>query len=142
MAVDEARPLTEQSTAELVQQATEQVSRLVREELQLAKLELAKKGRNAGIGAGLFGGAGLFAVYGSAVLVAAAVLGLAVVLPGWAAALVIGGALVLLAGLLALIGRGRVKKAVPPVPEDAVRSVRADIDAVTAAVHNSRGKQR
>jgi hypothetical protein len=97
-------------------------------------VELAEKGRNAGIGVGLFGGAGVFTVYGTGVLVAAAVLGLAQVLAGWLAALIIGVALLLLAGLLGLIGKRRVQRAVPPVPQDAVRSVRQDIDAVTAAV--------
>lgn len=143
MAVDsDPRPLADQSTAELVQRAADQMSRLVREELRLARIELAEKGRNAGIGIGLFGGAGLVAVYASAVLVAAGVLGLAQVLAGWLAALVVGGALLVLAGLLALIGQRRVKRAVPPVPADAVRSVRADIDAVTTAVRDSRGNSR
>jgi hypothetical protein len=135
-----SRPLAEQSTAELVQRASEQLSRLVREELQLARVELASKGRSAGIGAGLFGGAGIFIVYGTGALVAAAILGLAQVLAGWLAALVVGAALFLAAGVLALVGRGQVKRAVPPVPERAVRSVRADIDAVAAAVRESRGR--
>lgn len=135
------RPLAEQSTAELVQRATEQLSQLVREELQLARVELAKKGRSAGIGAGLLGGAGVFTVYGTGALVAAAILGLAQVFAGWLAALVVGAALVAAAGLMALIGRGQLKRAVPPVPERAVRSVREDIDAVAAAVRDSRGKR-
>jgi hypothetical protein len=135
------RPLAEQSTAELVQRATEQLSRLVREELQLARVELARKGRSAGIGAGLFGGAGVLSVYGTAALVAAAILGLAEVLAGWLAALVVGAALFAAAGLLALVGRGQVKRAVPPVPERAVDSVRADIDAVATAIRDSRGKR-
>jgi hypothetical protein len=134
------RPLAEQSTAELVQRAAEQLSTLVRDELQLARVELARKGRSAGIGAGLFGGAGVFVVYGTGALVAAAILGLAQVLAGWLAALIVGGALLLAAGMLALVGLGQVKRAVPPVPESAVRSVRADIDAVAAAVRDSRGK--
>lgn len=129
-----SRPLSEASTAELVQHASEQVSLLVREELQLARAELAAKGRNAGIGAGLFGGAALVALYGVGALVAAAILGLAQVLAGWLAALAIGVVLLLIGGLLAIIGRLRVRRAVPPVPQGAVRSVRADIDAVTAAL--------
>lgn len=137
----DSRPLAEQSTAELVQRATEQLSRLVREELRLAKVELSQKGRNAGIGFGLFGGAGVFVVYGAGVLVAAATLGLAQVLADWLAALAVGVTLFALAGLLALVGRSQVKRAVPPVPEDAVRSVRADIGALAAAVRDSRGKR-
>jgi hypothetical protein len=136
-----SRPLAERSTAELVQLATEQASRLVREELQLARAELSGKGRNAGIGIGLFGGAAIFAVYGTGALVAAAILGLAQLLAGWLAALAVGGALVALAGLMALVGQDRVKRAVPPVPDGAVRGIRADIDAVTAAVRESRGKR-
>jgi hypothetical protein len=135
------RPLAEQSTAELIHRATEQLSQLVQDELRLARVELTRKGRSAGIGAGLFGGAGVLIVYGTAALVATAVLGLAEVLPGWLAALIVGVALFAVAGLMALIGRGQVRRAAPPVPEGAVRSVRADIDAVTAAVRDSRGKR-
>jgi hypothetical protein len=136
-----SQPLAERSTPELVQLASEQASRLVREELQLARMELSRKGRNAGLGFGLFGGATVFLVYGVGALVAAAILGLAQLLAGWLAALAVGGALVALAGLMALVGQDRVKRAVPPVPEGAVRSVREDIDAVTAAVRDSRGKR-
>jgi hypothetical protein len=136
-----SRPLAEQSTAELIQLASEQASRLVREELALARVELTRKGLNAGLGIGLFGGAAVFLVYGTAALVAAAILGLAQLFQGWLAALAVGGALVALAGLLALVGQERVRRAVPPVPQRAVRSVRADINAVTAAIRESRGKR-
>jgi Putative Actinobacterial Holin-X, holin superfamily III len=136
-----SRPLAEQSTVELIQLASEQAARLVRDELALARVELTRKGRNAGLGIGLFGGAAVFLLYGTAALVAAAILGLAQIVAGWLAALAVGGALVALAGLLALVGQERVRRALPPVPQRAVRSVRADIGAVTAAVRDSRGKQ-
>jgi uncharacterized membrane protein YqjE len=123
--------LAGRSTAELVQQLSEQVSRLVRQELQLAKLELAEKGRRTALGAGLLGGSGLFVVYGLATLVAAAVLGLATVWPAWLAALVVGLALLLLAGVLALVGRGQVNRAMPPLPVDAVASLKADVEEIT-----------
>jgi uncharacterized membrane protein YqjE len=119
------------STAELVQQLSEQVSRLVRQEMQLAKLELAEKGKRTGLGVGLIGGGGLFVAYGIATLIAAAVLGLATVWPAWLAALVVGLLLVLTAALLALVGRRQIKKGMPPVPTDAVASVKADVDEIT-----------
>jgi uncharacterized membrane protein YqjE len=125
---------SEPSTAELVQRATEQVSRLVRDELALARAELTQKGKHAGIGIGLFGGGGALALYGLGALVATAILLLDLVLPAWAAALIVGVALFLLAGILALVGKKQVSQAVPPVPQAAVRSVRADVDTVTAAV--------
>jgi predicted phage tail protein len=136
-----SRPLAEQSTAELVHLATDQISQLVRDELRLARVELASKGRKAGIGAGLFGGAAVLAGYGTAVLVAAAVLGLAEVFAGWLAALIVGAGLFMVAGLMVLIGRAQMKRAAPPLPERAVRSVRADLDALAAAVRDSRGKR-
>ncbi|GAB3983168.1 phage holin family protein [Plantactinospora veratri] len=133
---DSARPVAEQSTAELVQRATEQVSRLVRDELALARMELAEKGRHAGIAAGLFGGGALLALCGLGVLVAGAVLGLALVIPAWAAALVVAGALFIVAGIFALLGRGQVRRAVPPMPKATAESLRADVRTVASAVRD------
>jgi uncharacterized membrane protein YqjE len=129
------------STAELVKQASEQISRLIRDELRLAQLELAEKGKRAGIGAGLFGAAGVIALYGVTGLLAAVVIALAYVMPAWLAALVVGLALLITAGVLALAGRGQVRKATPPVPKRAMESVKADIDTVTGAVRE-RGHHR
>ncbi|MGY3518490.1 phage holin family protein [Micromonospora sp. PTRAS2] len=129
-----SRTGSEPSTAELVQRATEQVSRLVRDELALARAELTQKGKHAGIGIGLFGGGGALALYGLGALIAAAILLLALVVPVWAAALIVAVVLFLAAGILALVGKRQVGQAVPPVPAAAVRSVRADVDTVTAAV--------
>lgn len=127
-------PTQELSTGELVQRATEQVSRLIRDELALARAELTQKGKHAGIGVGLFGGGGALALYGLGALVAAAILLLALAVPAWLAALIVAVVLFALAGILALIGKRQVKQAVPPVPTAAADSVRADVDAVTAAV--------
>ncbi|WP_431976963.1 phage holin family protein [Micromonospora haikouensis] len=129
-----SRTGSEPSTAELVQRATEQVSRLVRDELALARAELTQKGRHAGIGIGLFGGGGALALYGLGALIAAAILLLALVVPAWVAALIVAVVLFLAAGILALVGKKQVGQAVPPVPAATVRSVRADVDTVTAAV--------
>ncbi|MDG4830243.1 phage holin family protein [Solwaraspora sp. WMMD1047] len=128
------RPVAEQSTAELVQRATEQMSQLIRDELALARAELTEKGKHAGIGVGLFGGGGALALYGLGTLIAAIVLLLALAIPAWAAALIVAVVLFAVAGVLALIGRKQVRQAVPPVPTAAARSVRADVDTVTAAV--------
>lgn len=124
----------EQSIAELVQHASEQMSRLVRDELALARAELADKGRRAGLGAGLLSGGAVVALYGVGALILAAILGLAQAVSGWLAALLVGVALLVVAGVLALIGRGQVRRAMPPVPFGATRGVRADVAAVTTAV--------
>jgi uncharacterized membrane protein YqjE len=121
------------SIGELVSQLSTQTSRLVRDELRLAQVELAAKGKKAGIGAGLFGGAGIFAVYGLGCLVAAAILGLAAgPLSGWAAALIIGAALFIIAGMAALIGKREVAEATPPIPTEAVEGLQQDVQTLKA----------
>ncbi|WP_245769572.1 phage holin family protein [Streptomyces indicus] len=115
------------SVGELVSRASEQLSTLVRQEMQLAKAELTEKGKQAGFGGGLFGAAGAVAYVGFMVLAAAAVAALSLALPVWAGALIVSGVLFLTAGVLAAAGRQRFTKAAPPMPERAIDSVRADV---------------
>jgi uncharacterized membrane protein YqjE len=131
-----ARPVTDQSTSELVQRASEQITRLVRDEIQLAKTELAEKGKHVGIGVGLFGGAGVLVMYGVGALIATLVIVLELFLALWLAALIVTAALFLGAGVLALLGKIQVSKAVPPEPREAVASVKADVDQVKNAVRD------
>lgn len=125
-----AADLRSRSVPELAKHIAELVPQLVRAELALAKAELTEKGRHAGVGAGLLGGGGGFAFFGLGALVAAAALGLAEVLPGWAAALIVGGALLATAGLLALVAGSQMRRAAPLMPEQAIASTRLDIEAV------------
>jgi putative superfamily III holin-X len=118
------------STAELVSQLSDEVSTLIRDELRLAQAEMTQKTKKAGIGAGLFGGAGLVALYGIGAFVTAAILGLAVVLDPWLAALIVGVALLVIAGVLALGGKRNVSAAGPPVPEQAIHELKADVRTV------------
>jgi uncharacterized membrane protein YqjE len=119
--------LRERPAGELVKDLSTQVSTLVRQELELAKVELTEKGKQAGIGAGMFGGAGLFALYGVGALVATAILGLATAVDGWLAALIVAAVLFVVAGLLALLGKARTKRAVPPMPEQTVETLKEDV---------------
>lgn len=122
--------LRELSTGDLVAQLSKQVSRLVRDELRLAQTELRQKGKHAGVGAGLTGAGGIFALFGVAALETAAIVALALVLPLWASALIIGVAILLFAGLLALVGTRQVKRGVPPIPEQAMASVQQDAQVI------------
>ncbi len=119
------------SLGNLVKDLPDRVTRLVKSELQLAKLELTTKLKAAGIGAGLLAAAAFFALVFFAVLVAAAVMGLAEVLPGWAAALIVAGVFLILAAVLALLGVKKLKKGVPPIPEESIESVKTDVSVVT-----------
>ena len=131
--VSQVRPVADQSTSEVVQRASEQISRLVKDELALAKAELTEKGKHAGIGVGLFGGGGVLALYCVGVLIITFVLLLDLVWPAWAAALTVTVILFVVAGVLALLGKKQVSQAVPPKPEAATESVKADVEAVKHA---------
>ena len=115
------------STAELVKQLSEQTSRLARQEIELAKAELAIKGKRAGVGAGMFGTAGLLGLYAVGALIAAAIAALALAVATWLAALIVAVVLGAAAGVAALMGKSKVQEAMPPVPEDSVESVKEDV---------------
>jgi hypothetical protein len=125
----------ERSAADLVKQVTEQASLLVRDEVKLAQLEMTRKGKQAGLGAGMLGGGGLIALYGVACLIACAIIGLSRVIPAWLAALAVGGALLAVAGAAALAGKARLSRATPPVPEEAVSSVKSDVAEIKERAH-------
>jgi uncharacterized membrane protein YqjE len=127
-----------QPTAQLVSQLSEQVSTLVRDELTLAKIEMAEKGKKAGKGAGLLGGAGVIALYGLGALFVTIGAALALVMPVWVAALIVTVLLFAAAGVAALIGKKQVKQALPPEPLAAMESGKKDVDAVKNAIREGR----
>jgi hypothetical protein len=120
----------EHSTGELVKMVTEQVSVLIRDELKLAQLEMTSKGKQAALGAGMFGAGGMVAVYGVGCLVACAIIAISGVVTAWLAALIVGVALLAAAAGVALMGKGRLRKATPPVPAQAIADVKADVEEV------------
>jgi uncharacterized membrane protein YqjE len=115
------------SISELTRELTEQTSRLAQKEIELAKVELSAKGKQAGIGIGAFGGAGVVAVLGLGALVATVIILLATAMTTWLAALIVTVVLFAIAGVLALLGKSRVEKAAPPVPEQTIETVKADV---------------
>jgi hypothetical protein len=125
-----ARTQDHHSVGELVGQATEQLSLLVRQEMALAKEELAEKGRRAGRGGGLLGAAGAVAYVGFMTMAGAAVAAFSLVVDVWAAALIVMGVLFVIAAVLAAVGRAQLKRATPPKPEQALDSVKADVDEI------------
>ncbi|MFJ8196238.1 phage holin family protein [Streptomyces sp. NPDC096152] len=129
-------PVGEHSVGELVQQATEQVSRLVRQELALAKEELTEKGRRAGRGGGLIGAAGAVGYVGLIALAGTGTAALSLVLPVWAAALIVTAVLFTVAGVLAATGRAQLRRATPPTPEEALGSVKADVEEIKERAHH------
>jgi uncharacterized membrane protein YqjE len=126
------------SASELVKQLSEQTSRLVQQEMELAKVELAEKGKQAGIGAGLFGGAGVFGLYALGALTAAAIAALSLAMDTWLAALIVAVTWAAVAGVMALLGKTRMQKGTPPIPEQSVESVKEDVQWTKTSAQRGR----
>jgi len=125
----------EHSTGELVKLVTEQVSLLVRDELKLAQLEMGGKAKQAGKGVGMMGGGGVVALYGVACLIAAVIIAISHSLQAWLSALIVGAALLAGATALAMLGRSHMRKATPPMPTEAVDSVKTDVAEIKERAH-------
>ncbi|MGW6940331.1 phage holin family protein [Streptomyces xanthophaeus] len=125
----------EESVGDLVSQASQQISELVREEMQLARAEMAEKGKRFGVGGGLFGGAGLVGFLAAQALVGAVIAALALLLPVWASALIIATLLAAVAAGMAAAGKKQIAKAGTPAPEQAIDSVKADVAEIKEAAH-------
>jgi hypothetical protein len=126
----------ERTLGQLVAQASDDLSGIIRGEIALAKAELRVDAKNAAVGGGLFGAAGYLGVLASvtAIITIAYAL-IAAGLAAWAAFLIVTVALLLVAGILALVGRSRIKKVSPP--ERTIRSTKEAIAAVKPG-HNAR----
>jgi uncharacterized protein YacL len=124
---DDAGDLRERRLPELLRQLSEETTRLVRQEIELAKAELTQKGRQAGMGAGLFGGAGAIGLLALAALTTCFILALDAAMPAWLAALIVAVVYGVIAAVLAMQGRNKVKQAVPPVPEQTIETVKEDV---------------
>ncbi|MEV5428437.1 phage holin family protein [Streptomyces sp. NPDC052701] len=130
-----ARHAGQEPVSELVQRASQQLTELVRGELRLAQAEMKEKGKRYGKGGGLFGGAGVVGFLMLQALVATAIAALAVPLPVWAAALIVTAVLGVIAAVLALTGKKQVSQAAPPMPEQTIENVKADVAQIKGSAH-------
>jgi uncharacterized membrane protein YqjE len=130
--------LRDRSMGELLRQLSEQTTRLVHQELELAKAELTQKGRQAGQGAGMFGGAGALGLAALGALTACFILALNEIMPAWLAALIVAVIYGAIAAFLALRGRDKVKQATPPVPEQTVETVKEDVEWAKTQMRSDR----
>jgi tetrahydromethanopterin S-methyltransferase subunit C len=140
MAVREPHPddLRDQPISEVVKTLSEEASTLIRQELNLAKAELAQKAKNAGVGVGLMGAAYVFLRLTIATATAAAILALAIPLPAWAAALIVTILWLVIALVLILLGRSRLKRGLPPVPQQTIETVKEDVEWLKSRTRSAR----
>ena len=123
-----ADDLRDRSLGELLRQLSEQTTRLVHQELELAKAELSQKGKQAGAGAGMFGGAGVLGLLAAGALTACFILALNAVMPAWLAALIVAVVYGIIAFVLFKQGQAKLKQAAPPVPEQTIETVKEDVE--------------
>ncbi|HVD41349.1 MAG TPA: phage holin family protein [Solirubrobacterales bacterium] len=123
----ESNELRSHSTGELVKELSEQTTTLVRKEIELAKAELSQKGKVAGEGAGMFGGAAVLALLAAGTLTTMILALLDKAMDLWVAALIVTLIYGAIAAVLALTGKDRVKKGMPPAPEQTVETVKEDV---------------
>jgi uncharacterized membrane protein YqjE len=119
--------MRDRPVGELLKELSMQTTTLVRQELDLAKAEMAEKGKRAGLGAGMFGGAGLFALLALGALTACVIAALATGMDVWLAALIVAVVYAGVAGVMALLGRQKTREALPPAPEQAIESTKEDV---------------
>jgi nitrate/nitrite transporter NarK len=114
------------SPGELASEVAKDLSTLVRQEIALAKTELAQEAKTAGQAAGALGGAGFAGYFVLVFASLAAMWALGSVMPlGWAA-LIVAGVWAVVAAVLAVLGRGKLK-AFSPKPERTVETVKEDV---------------
>src|ERR1044071_6440856 len=125
---DGGNELRERPIGEVARELTSDLSLLGRQEIELAKAEMAEKGRTAAPGFAMFGGAGIVALCAAGALTAFLVLVLSLFLPEWAAAVLVGVSLTAVAYVLVRKGKERVSDAGKPVPEQTIETVKEDVE--------------
>ncbi len=123
----ESPPGRDESVGQLLRELSEQTSTLVRQEVALAKAELTQKGKAAGKGAGLLVGAAVMGLALLGAFTAFLIALIALLVPVWAAALVVTVLYALVVAGLGLAGRAALRKAAPPTPEQTIDSVKEDV---------------
>jgi uncharacterized membrane protein YqjE len=123
----ETEDLRDRSMGELLKQLSQETTQLVHQELELAKAELQQKGRQAGAGAGMFGGAGALGLAALGALTACFILALNAIMPAWLAALLVAVVYGIIAFVLVKQGQASMKRATPPVPEQTIETLKEDV---------------
>ena len=118
----------ERSLFTLIGELPDRVSNLVRAEIDQVKAELSYKAKHFGIGAGLIAAAAFVGIFLLGTLITTGILALALVLPAWAAALIVSGVLLLI--ILILVGIAALNFKRGNEPLESIESLRRDLDMV------------
>jgi uncharacterized membrane protein YqjE len=138
MAGNGDKELYDRPVGDLLRELSQQTTELVRQEIELAKAEVGEKGKQAGIGAGMFGGAGVLGAGAFAALTTAIVVGLDQAMALWLAALIVAVVYGAVAAVLAMRGKQKVEEVGAPVPEQARDSVKEDVQWAKTRMRSGR----
>ena len=130
----------DRSIGSLVKDLTQDFSTLFRSEIALAKLEIRQAVAGLGGVGALFAVALFCALFGAVFLLVTTVLALALVMPAWAASLILAVLLLLIAAVIAMAAWKKVRK-LKLVPTGAIEHMKQDIDAIKSELSKSRGHE-
>lgn len=126
----QSQTLDDRSLGDLFGDLSQKASTLVRQEVQLAKVEMKQKATEASVEVATITVGGLIANAALLTFTAALVLGLAEFMAPWLAALIVSLGFALLAGLLITKGVNALKE-IDPVPEQTVTTLKEDKEWLT-----------
>jgi uncharacterized membrane protein YqjE len=117
----------DRSLNDLLRDLVEDLSLLVRHEMALARVEMTDKARIYARASVMMIVAVVLALLAIGALTACIILAIDLVLSAWLAALIVGVAYLLIAGILVLVGRARLRQAGKPVPEQTIETIKEDV---------------
>lgn len=124
------------SIPELLQRLAADTTRLVRQELELARAELMQTAKQAAGAGAAFGVAAVLALGAFGALTAAFIAALSLALPIWAAALIVAVVYGVIAGTAVMMARASLQKMRPP--EQTIRTIKEDVAAVQIGIRRGR----
>lgn len=135
------RDARERPLHELLRDLAESTAQLVRHEIALAKLELRRSAERVGAGAAAFAVAAVLAFAVLGLLIATVVLAFDLILPAWAATLVVAALLALIAGGAAAAGRVLIQQGGPDAADQVREGLREDVAAIRAGISDEQERE-
>ncbi len=115
----------DRSIGELIAELSRETTTLVRQELQLAKVEMSQKASRAGKNVGFLVVGGVVAYMGLLAIIAAVIIVLGNVIALWLSALVVG-AVIAAVGLVLVIKGANTLRQEDPTPQETIETLKED----------------
>lgn len=117
----------DRSLGDLLKDLMADASVLIKQEIALARVEMTEKAKVYARASAMLGVAAVVALFALGALTACIILAIHVALAAWLAALIVGVAYLIIAGIFALVGMARLRRAGKPVPEQTIQTIKEDV---------------